>query len=768
MSRRRYEGAFILTIAVIAIAAAYTFWLMSSSDSARAAEAPVRTLEAGDAFAVRNVADIRPRPEAYAAFAEGDRAWRAAVTARFHAMLATESSAAPWRPTAEQVVDDSVFALSSTGRFGDAAALLERWLVSHPGDAKRHVSAARLLGILNRIGDALPHYEQALRINPGDGVLRSEFAGALLWSGRYDDAAREYRLILAMNGSDGEARLGLARALVWGNRAAEAEPLLSALWEERADTTVRTLLRTARANIEPSSAQALQWLDDDSGHAPYRLAFARALAREGRSAEAAREFEALVAGSAATELLVEAAGVFAAANDSIGTARLLARAVDAVPHDAALRLRFAQALAWSGARYQALVQYTKLIAAGDGASLRLARGELHLLMGDESSALADLERSAALSPSYEALAAIGDLYRWRGDFARARNAYRRALALQPRDTRILTGLALVAAAERTALAQAVDGDVRGWSLSTGFAEDNVGFLLMRARLANGFEIGQRTSGSVRAEQLRISQRSATGPERFVTGYTLGATVQHYLAAATRIGAGVSVSRHALVRDLYYGHVFASQAVGPVMVTMRLATAPAYEELWSLWTLVRSTSETGTREPMRTRTASISASAPVGRMTIDARAERTRVSDGNDRTAVTFSARQPVSRSMRFVYTAGTLGYSTFGSGYWTPERYTSIAAGVELERAVGKNLTVAGRALAGAAMASDRLLLAPGVPQPPAKWVGQFQGSVDATYRGRNWELNASGGYGQGARGSVGETGYRSLNGTVRVRVDWP
>jgi hypothetical protein len=452
----------------------------------------------------------------------------------------------------------------------------------------------------------------------------------------------------------------------------------------------------------------------------------------------------------------------------VGTARLLARAVGQSPRDHALRLRFAQALAWSGARYSALAEYTRLIRDADAAQLRLSRGELYLLLGDESSALADLERAAALEPSYEALSAIGDLYRWRGDFARSRSAYRRALALRPQDPRVLTGLALVGAAERAALAQAATGDVQGWSLTSGFVEDNVGFLLMRARLANGFEIGRRTSGSVGAEQLRISQRSATGPERFVTGYTLGATIQHYIAAGTQLSAGVSLARHALVRDMYSGHLAASQTVGPVIVTMRLATAPAYEELWSLWTLVRSTPELGMQEPLRTRTASISATAPVGRITVDARAERTRVSDGNSRTAVTVSARQPVSRSMRFVYSAGTLGYSGSGSGYWAPERYTSIAAGLEVERALGKKVTVAGRALAGAAMASDRLLLAPGVAPPPAKWVGQFQGSVDATYRGRNWELNASGGYGQGARGTIGETGYRSLNGTIRLRVDWP
>jgi tetratricopeptide (TPR) repeat protein len=767
--RRRYEAAFVGVIAIIALIAGYTFWVMQHGASTRSAEAAVPPLEVGDGFTVRNVASIRPTPEAYAAFADGDRAWRASVAARFTAMLATETSGAPWRPSAEQQLDDSVFVLSGSGRYGDAAALLEEWVNTHPADAMRRVSLARLLGMLGRPADAFPHYELALRLTPNDYIVRAEYAGALLWSRRYAESANQYRMLIAANAGGDEARLGLARALLWGSTPHEAEPLLAQLWAETpGDTTVRGLLRTARATIEPTSTQAVAWLETDAAYAPYRLALARALAREGRNVEAARLFETLVAATPTTALMIEAAGVLAAASDSVGTARMLALAVQQQPSDRALRLRYAQALAWSGGRYPALAEYTRLIAERDGASLRLARGELYLLLGDESSALADLERSAALEPSYEALAAIGDLYRWRGDFARSRTAYRRALALRPRDQRVVTGLALVSAAERAALAQGADAAPLGWSMTGGFVEDNVGFLLMRARLSNGFEVGRRTSASIGAEQLRISHRSPTGPERFVTGYTLGATVQHFIASATHVSVGAGIARHALVRDIMYGHIAASHGVGPVMFTMRVATAPAYEELWSLWTLVRRTPDAVDQEPLRTRMASLSATAPVGAMTVEVRAEQTRISDGNTRTGVSVSARQPVSRSVRFVYSAGTLGYSGVGSGYWTPERYTSVMAGVEVERALSSKLTVAGRATAGAAVANDRLLLAPGIVPPSGKWVGQYQGSVDATYRGRNWELNASGGYGQGARGSIGETGYRSLNGSIRVRVDWP
>ena len=770
--RASYGGAFLFAILVVVLATGYTFWLMRPASAAIDESSGVLALEVGDGFAVRNVAAIRPRPESYAAFAEEDRLWRERALARMLAAMRTETSVdVPWTPSAEQVLDDSVFALAQAERFAEAAALLRTWLATHPDDVDRTITTARLLGLLNELDASFALYERALAARTADRVLRREYAEALLWAGRYVPAAEQFARLVGADDADRAARLGLARALAWDGRAAEAEPYLARLWrEEPADTTLRALLRATRANLEPSSATARDWLDSDRVHWMYRLALARAYAREGRHLDAAAAFDLALADSVSVELLSEAAGARAAGGDSLGTAALLGRAVALMPADAALRERYAQALAWSGARHAAITEYTRLIAAKDDAALRFARGQLYLFVGDESSALSDFERSVALAPSFDALAAIGDLYRWRGDYARSRAAYTRALALRPADVRILAGLALIRAAERVALAANAAGDEPGVSVTGSYAEDNAGFLLLRTRLAYGFAAGRGTSGSVGVEQRRISHRSPHDIERYVYGYSIGGALQHYFANRVQLGAGGGIARHALVRDMGFAHVSASAPAGPVMFTLRASTGPAYPELWSLWTLVRREAEASVelQSPMRARSVMASATVPVGRATVEVAAERMKLGDGNARTSMNVAVRQPVSGSFRLLYAAGTLGWNGSSSTYWDPSSYTQHAIGIEYGRTVGSKVTVAARALAGVARSTERTIMAPGAQPIGSSWTPQFTTGVDATYRGKLFEVTAGGGYGRGTPREGGTPGYQSLNGSLRVRIDWP
>ena len=766
--RSSYGSVFVLALIVVVLATGYTFWLMRPATAAVEDGSHMPPLEVGAGFAVTNVASIRPRPERYAAHVEQDREWRARAIARMLAAMRTEtSSAGTWVPSPEQILDDSAYALARAGRYSEAASLVMAWIAAHPTDTQRMTTAARLLMQAGETDAAFAVYERTLSLRLADRALRREYADALLWAGRYAPAAEQFAR-LASDASDRGARLGLARALAWSGRAEEAEPLLALLWrEEPTDTLLRDLLRSTRANVTPSSATAALWVGTDPAFWPYRLALARAYAREGMHADAAAAFDRVLADSTSVALLSEAAGARAAAGDSVGTAALLGRAVTLAPEDRELRMRHAQALAWSGSRHAAIAEYTRLLARGDDARLRLARGQLYLLVGDESSALADLERSAALSPSYDAFAAVGDLYRWRGDIARARAAYARALAIRPADERVLAGLALVRAAERVALAQRGVGDEPGWNVVGSYAEDNAGFLLLRTRLAYGFTGGRSTTGSFGIEQVRVSHRSSRDVERYVYGYSIGGALQHFFARV-QLAVGGGVARHALVRDMAYAHASVSAPAGPVIFTMRASTGPAYPELWSLWTLVRSPSDEGTHEPARARTMMASAAVPVGRATVEVAAERMTLGDGNARTSYTIAARQPVSRSLRVLYSAGSLGWSGASSTYWDPRNYTQHAIGVEYGRAVRPNLTVAARALAGVARTTERVLMAPGAQAPVGEWSPQFSTGLDATYRGRAFEVTAGGGYGRGAPREGGVPGYQSLSGTLRIRIDWP
>ena len=765
-----YGTAFVVAIIVVVLATGYTFWLMRPADAATEEFSGVVAAEVGEGFTVRNVAAIRPRPESYASFAEEDRRWRERALARMLAAMRTETSTGTWSPSPEQVLDDSVYALAQAGRYAEAAELLRAWLETHPADIERTITTARLLGQTEQLDASFAMYERALAARMADRVLRREYAEALLWAGRYAPAAEQFARLVGSDDLDRGARLGLARALAWSGRAAEAEPYLARLWrEEPTDTSLRALLRSTRANLEPSSATARDWMESDAGHWMYKLALARAYAREGRHADAAAAFDLALADSVSVELLSEAAGTRAAAGDSVGTAALLGRAVALTPGDAALRERYAQALAWSGARRAAITEYSRLIAMKDDGALRFARGQLYLLVGDESSALADLERSVALAPTFDALAAIGDLYRWRGDHARSRAAYTRALALRPGDTRVLAGLALIRAAERAAYAQGDAGDEPGVSVTGSYAEDNAGFLMLRTRLAYGFMAGRATTGSFGVEQRRISHRSPRDIERFVYGYSIGAALQHYFTNRVQVGVGGGIARHALVSDMAFAHLSASAPAGPVIFTLRASTGPAYPELWSLWTLVgREPEAQAIEQPMRARSVMASATVPVGRATVEVAAERMMLGDGNARTSMNVAVRQPVSRSLRVLYAAGTLGWNGASSTYWDPNNYTQHAIGVEYGRAVGSNITVAARALAGVARSTERTILAPGARSIGSSWTPQVTTGVDATYRGKLFEVTAGGGYGRGAPREGGAPGYQSLNGTIRIRIDWP
>ena len=763
-----YATAFVFSIVAIAPAAAYTFWLMRPALPSAAESPDHLPLETGDAFDVRNVGSIRPRPEAYAPFAEEDRRWRQEAVARMFAAMRTEGPDIPWRASPEQILDDSVYFLARGERYAEAAELLLAWLETHPNDIDRHITTARLLAQTRQMQESFAIYEIALRARPADRELRTEYAETLLWAGQYRPAADEFRKLSASGNPDRSVRLGLAQALAWSNRAGEAEPLLARLSAETpGDTALRLLLRATRANLSPSSATAEAWIASDPVHSPYRLALARAYASEGRYTDAGPAFDRVLADSVSIPLLTEAAGVRAAAGDSIRTAVLRGRALALAPEDVALREQYAQSLAWAGERRRAIAQYTRLLAVRDDAERRLARGQLYLYLREESAALADLERSAQLRPSYDALAAVGDLYRWRGDYRRSRAAYNRALEIRGGDSRVLAALTLLRAAERAALAQTDVADEPGWTLGGSYSEDNAGFLLLRSRLAFGFAAGPKTNASLGIEQRRVSFRSASGPEKYLQGYSVEGAVQHFFKRL-QVGVGGGVARHALVADMPFGHALAAAALGRVMFTMRVATGPAYPDLWSFSSLFQWNTDEGIARPMRARTVRATAGVPVGRATVELGAERMTLADGNQRRSVSVMVRQPLTRSVRIIYSAGSLNWSNGSPTYWDPRNYTHQAVGVEAARNVGNNLTVAARALAGVARATERVPLAPGAAPIGSSWAPQFSGGVDATYRRKSFDVTAGAGYGRGAPREGGVPPYQALTGSLRIRIGLP
>lgn len=141
-------------------------------------------------------------------------------------------------------------------------------------------------------------------------LARAELASLLLNSGRYREAAREFAYLLGLDRGNVRYRLGLARALAWDGRHREAEHHLRILASIRpGDPEVDRMLRSVRANLRPSVAEAEAWVAERPDHSPYRLALARALASAGRLDSALREYDRVAAGAHSSDALVERAAL---------------------------------------------------------------------------------------------------------------------------------------------------------------------------------------------------------------------------------------------------------------------------------------------------------------------------------------------------------------------------------------------------------------------------------------------------------------------------
>ena len=733
---------------------------------ARLADRPPRPLsqlvgEATDSFSVRGAADIAPGASAYRRFAVEDSIWRARND---RILLRWQGAAgAVWHPSPRQLLLDSAYSFGTANRFADAAALIGRWLAVHPHDSELRVEHARLLAQLRRNDEALAEYRLAVEDRPGDRSLREEYADALLQMGRYPDASAQYRILLAAQPSSVAYRLGLARALAWGDRPRDAEPVLSALARALpGDTAIVGMLRSVRASFDPTSKEAARWVTDDPRYLPYRLAYARALGGEHRSVEAAAQFDTVLAAGETVALLREAAGVRGEIPDSVGSARLLGRALALAPRDSSVRRAYAKALAWSGDRRGAIEQLTILLGARPDAGDLLLRGQLYLWSNDLGRAEPDLAAAARLNPRPGTFLLLGDLLRWRGDWRRARATYRQALALWPADPQLLAGLALLDKEERLAMGGTAAGDFPGWVATMRHAEDNTGYLYLSGGVSRGFAIGRGTVLSVGAEQRRVSQRSPGGAERFLYGYALEGGAEQMLWRA-RLAVRAGLARHALVPGMLYGSGELSMPAGPARVSLEVSDGPAYNTLMTTRALVPAAGGGTLGRPMRGREAVLAASAPLGSAEVHVSAGALGLSDGNQRRSVEASVRVPVTAHVAAIYSGGTLGYTRRSDAYWNPSRYVSNAVGVELSVRNRAGFSGAARVLPGYGRSSETLTLPNGAPlRVEPRNVPQLSASYEVGYQSRGWRVLLDGAYGRGREG-----GYQSLTSNARVQVDW-
>lgn len=755
----RYAVGLLLAIAMLAAGAGYAIRTLYAAISH---EHPLIRVEGNDRFTVTDPGAIRPPPSAYDVYRRADAAWRARNAPPVPWWSLIEGPYV-WHKPPRQVVTDSAYLLTRVGRLRDAAAVLDDWLASHPDDAELLLEVARLRNSLGDTNAAITRYRQFLTLQSTEEA-RGELAGVLLNSSRYDSAATEFRSLLLLRPENRRYRLGLARALLWGERPRDAEAVLRPLFASAPDDTVVALLHAARTAYDPTSDEASRWLLEEPAYLPYRVALARALAGEGRAREAAAQFDLVLAADSSLPILREAAGIHGTIGDSVGAARLYARALALAPGDDSLRLDYAKALAWAGDDDRAIEQYGVLIDHRPTAKLLLVRGQLYVWRGDYDHGTADLRRSIALAPSYDALVLLGDVARWEGRFDESRALYQRALAIAPNDPRVMVALADLRRLE-TLYVASIGGAEEGWTTTGTYVEDNTGFLFLAGGVSAGVSIDSRTVVGIGLEQRRIAQRSFRSRTRYVDGFAADARARRQLGSHLAVSVNGGLARHALVHDIPYGGLALDWSSGRLSASFSVGSGPVYGSLMSFATLAPSiAAPNASGGPIVGRTATANVSVPLGAGSLTLTGERLELSDGNARSSVSAAVRVPLAGNVAAIYDGTVLGYARQSDLYWDPHRYTSQAVGLEVTGQPTRGLSVAVRALPGIAQSEEPITTAPGGAPTfiSSKQVFQLSTSGELQYHTSRWDATAAAGYGRGREGN-----YQSLSGSFHVRVRW-
>lgn len=611
-------------------------------------------------------------------------------------------------------------------------------------------------------------------------AVRAELAAVLLQSKKYDDAVREYRALLTRDPSNSDYRLGLARALAWGNHPRDAERELKTLQSQHAQAaTVDTLLRKVREAIEPTSSEAAAWVAERRDYAPYRLAYARALANERYDWIAAAEYDTLIAGTGGSgqlpDVLIlrrEQANALLDAGDRSAGAASLRKALLLSPRDTALRHELAVALAGGPWMSEALSHYDTLLARAPSAPLFVERAELRLTMGDSVGAERDFQASIDLAPTADAYLVLADIARERGDFNRARAMYRGALsqlALWHRDGEAVTeALARIDREERpvAAFVPAVGSD-RGWRLGTDGAADNLGVYYAATTMRGSVALSDVSSAGITVLQQFIGEHSAVRSASFgaygAEGSVSGGSA--YGALLTKFGLTAGALAAPGSGALAIGDATAAVWLDAWELALDGSTGPAYPSL--LTTTALRPLDSDVNDVLTEQDIAATLGGPIGTADVAATAQLARLSDGNRRETWQGYLRVPLAPSVNAIAATDHVSFAQRSVLYWDPMNYFSQSVGVELTDGGRQGLAWSVSALPG--IAWSRQLPPPTIfdgqviDRPDSvidRTALQLGTSGDVGWRTPRWEATA------GATYSIGRVGdYRRFGLSLGIRV---
>ena len=607
----------------------------------------------------------------------------------------------------------------------------------------------------------------------GPSTVRAELAAVLLQSKKYDEAAREYRALAARDPSNADYRIGLARALAWGGRPREAERELRGLPRVRQwSASVDSLLRSVRDAMEPTASEAGAWVEERPFYAPYRLAFARALAKQGFGRLAAAHYDTLLArgGGQVVEAIAlrrERARTLVDGGDRVAAAGGLRDVLRFVPSDTAVRHELATILVDDERKAEARAQYDTLLAATPTAAMYAERARLRLEAGDRNGAEFDLVESQRLGSTVPTFLMLGDLYRERRDYASARVTYRAALARRDVERRdrlaVMTALAQMDREERPVAAFApMVTDDPGWRMSTDGVSDNLGVHYAASTIRRTVGLGDYARVAVAAVHQYLGERS---PDRSVDLNAVGgeASVAGQIAYGPLLGRlGVSGGSLRLPAggSVQLGSATAAAWFGAVEVAVETATGPAYP---SLLTTASLSPIDGDGEVLTERSTTETIGGPIGIVDFAVMAQQSRLSDDNRRSMLQGFLRVPLAPGVSVVYAANVVRFTDRSDRYWDPLNFVAHGAGLELATRATRGLSVAARAIPAIAWSRELLPPATGRSRAPAiasRTGYQLGTSGEFVWRDPRWEGVGALSYG---RGRVGY--YRSFGATLGFRI---
>jgi tetratricopeptide (TPR) repeat protein len=601
--------------------------------------------------------------------------------------------------------------------------------------------------------------------------VRAELATTLLNASRFAEAATEYRALLAADPGNHIYRLGLGRALAWGDHPREAEHELLLARDGQNAAVVDPLLRSVRAAYEPTAAEAERWVRESPRYLPYRVAYARALARE-NPWRAIAQFDTLRLAALAgdpqappvTMLVREEADAYVATGARASAIPLLGAALKQTPSDTGLRHALAAALYDAGNFARARAAYDTLIGIAPTPPAYVGRAGAALALHDTIAAQEDLGRAVAAGPNYDGYYLLGSIARSHEDFVNARMFYDAARGLAPTtsDRRdVAAATAELAREQRPVMAftPEVTSDP-GWRATSQSSADNSGVSLLSVDASRTSALRGGFTSDIDVGVQRIAQRggftplAATGTAASI-GLARRATAGR---AMFDVAAHAGFVAHPGITTFGTGSLTAAGWFDAWQISADVSQAPAYEALFTPAVLSRG----GESPALVAKTASFASGGPIGAMDAAASWTRSWLSDGNASESFDLYARLPMngaSSHLFAVYQGNSTTYAAPTRLYWDPVHYVSNAIGPELSMRHAHGLSLSARVLAGYATDVERDTLSARAALIRRNAI-QLSTSAEASYRAAGWEGAVDAGYGRARAG-----GYQRTSVTVTLRV---